>query len=199
MPSQQPEERTSPIPSESPQSLQPGSAQTRALRARLNWRGELLLALAPTIVVLLVLALVQAFSKQQVLFASLASSAFLIYLDPGHGTNRVRTLLLSQGTAALLGFGTFWILGPGYSASAIAITTTIFVMIAFDAVHPPAVSTALSFAFRASNDTNLALFVLALFIVVLLVALQRFSLYFLAKLTPRFGAQHQSPTKPQNA
>ena len=175
---------------ETSQSLQPGSSQTRALRARLDWRGELLLALAPTTVVLLVLALVQAFSKQQVLFASLASSAFLIYLDPGHGTNRVRTLLLSQGAAAALGFGALSLLGAGYSASAIAIVGTIFVMIVCDAVHPPAVSTALSFAFRASNGNNLLLFALALLLIVLLVVLQRFSLWFLARLTPRFRAQH---------
>ena len=173
-------------PKEAPQSLQPGSSHTLALRARLDWRGEVLLALAPTAVVLLVLALVQAFSKQQVLFASLASSAFLIYLDPSHGTNRIRTLVLSQGVAALVGFAAFWVLGAGYGASSVAIVVTIFAMIVFDAVHPPAVSTALSFAFRASNETNLVLFALALLLVVLLVLLQRFSMWLLVRLTPRF-------------
>ena len=61
--------------------------------------GELALALLPTLTILLVLAFVEAFSRQRLLFASLASSAFLIYLEPRHRTNSVRTLALAQGAA----------------------------------------------------------------------------------------------------
>jgi hypothetical protein len=60
-------------------------------RRRLGWRGELALVALPTVTVLVVLALVEALARQRLLFASLASSAFLIYLDPTHPTNRVRT------------------------------------------------------------------------------------------------------------
>lgn len=135
-----------PGPSES---IQPSSRETRSARRRLPWRHELLLVLLPTIIVLAVVALVERFSQQRLLFASLASSAFLIYLDPLHGTNSTRTLLIAQLGAAAAGFLAFMVLGAGYWAAAAAIIATIALMIVCDAVHPPAVATALSFAFRA--------------------------------------------------
>ncbi len=49
----------------------------RGVRRRLNLRGEFALALLPTATVLAVLALVEALSRQRLLFASLAASAFL--------------------------------------------------------------------------------------------------------------------------
>jgi hypothetical protein len=54
-------------------------------------------ALLPTLTVLAVLGLVEALSRQLLLFASLASSAFLIYLAPRHKANSLRTLCLAQG------------------------------------------------------------------------------------------------------
>jgi hypothetical protein len=82
-------------------------------RRRLGVKRELLLALAPTLTVLLVLALVEAVSRQRLLFASLASSAFLIYLDPGHTVNKARTLILSQVGGACIGMAAAVALGPG--------------------------------------------------------------------------------------
>ncbi len=35
-------------------------------------------------------------------------------------------------------------------------------MLVFDVIHPPAVPTSISFAFRAGNESNLLLFVMAL-------------------------------------
>ena len=63
-------------------SLKPIEGANRSLRSRLTLKGELALATAPTVTVLVVLALVEVLSRQRLLFASLASSAFLIYLDP---------------------------------------------------------------------------------------------------------------------
>lgn len=168
--------------SDSQKSLQPGSGALRAVRTRLSTRGELMLAVAPTLTVLAMLFLLEKFSRQQVLFASLASSAFLIYLDPGHGANRTRTLVISQSAAALLGFGFYALLGAGYGAAALALLGTIVLMIALDATHPPAVSTALSFAFRPSHENDLLLFGLALSLILMLVALQRWSVWLLARL-----------------
>ena len=85
-------------------------------------KGELALALFPTATILIVLALLEAFSRQRLLFASLASSAFLIYLDPQHETNTVRTLVVSQTIAALVGLAALWIFSPGYLAAAAAMT-----------------------------------------------------------------------------
>ncbi len=154
-------------------SLKPIEGASRPGRSRLPLQGELLLALAPTLTVLIVFALVEVLSNQRLLFASLASSAFLIYLDPQHGTNSVRTLAFSQMIAAGLGFGAYLLLGPGYVSGGIAMVLTIVLMIVADVVHPPAVSTSLSFAFRAGDENNLVLFSLALSIIVLLVVLQR--------------------------
>src|SRR4028119_2372998 len=97
------------------ESLKPVEGANRSLRRRLDLKGEFVLALLPTATVLVMLSLVEAFSRQRLLFASLASSAFLIYLDPQHGTNSVRTLVISQMTAAVIGFLTHLAFGPGYT------------------------------------------------------------------------------------
>lgn len=73
-------------------------------KKRMPLRRELALALLPTTTVLVVFALVEAWSRQWLLFASLASSAFLIYLDPGHHANSARTLILAQGLVSVGGF-----------------------------------------------------------------------------------------------
>jgi hypothetical protein len=52
---------------------------------------------------LIVLAPVEVLSNQHLLFASLASSAFLIYTDPAHEFNKVPTSILAPiGCAALV-------------------------------------------------------------------------------------------------
>ena len=69
----------------------------------------------------------------------------------------------------------------------------IFLMILLDAVHPPAVSTALGFGFRTGPDSNLLLFALAVGMMVVLLGLQRLSLWLLA----RYAAKQEAvPTLP---
>lgn len=119
---------------------------------------------------------------QRLLFASLASSAFLIYLDPLHATNSLRTLTTSHLGAAGLGLGTYMLFGPGYLSGALAMVATIGLMIGFDLVHPPAISTALAFALRSGADTNLTLFALAVAITAWLVILERLAVRLLARL-----------------
>lgn len=163
-------------------SLQPAPRAARATRRRLNLRGELLLALLPTVVVLAVFALVEVFSHQRLLFASLASSAFLIYLEPEHGTNTTRSLLLSHLIASLSGAIIYLLLGAGYVSGGLAMIITIVAMILLDVVHPPAVSTALSFAFRDESVQTLLLFIMALGMVAVLVVLQRSALWLVSRL-----------------
>lgn len=167
------------------QSLEPSPGAARRVRRRLGVRGELVLVALPTVTVLGVLGLVEALSEQRLLFASLASSAFLIYLDPEHGMNTVRSLLVSQLGAALVGWLTFSLFGSGYVAGGVAMVLTILLMIVVDAMHPPAVSTAMSFALRAGDASNLLLFLLALVITCFLALLQRSALWLLARLRPR--------------
>lgn len=162
-------------------SLSPLEGASRYLRRRLPLSAEFLLALPPTVTILGVLFFVEVLTEQRLLFASLASSAFLIYLDPEHGTNAVPTLVISQVIAALLGFVTFMLAGPGYLAAGLAMVSTIVLMILIDRVHPPAVSTSLSFALRAGDERNLVLFGLAVGITALLVFLQRAAVWVLAR------------------
>jgi len=162
-------------------SLKPLRGAARSLRGRLNLKGEFALALAPTLTILVVLALVEALSRQRLLFASLASSAFLIYLDPQHGTNSVRTLVTSQLMAASLVFFVYILFGPGYWTAGCAMIAIIILMIVLDAVHPPAVSTSLSFSLRTGNESNLVLFGLAVGITAALVLLERIALWLLAR------------------
>lgn len=164
-------------------SLKPLEGANRSLRKRLNWKGELALATAPTVVILTVFALVEVLTQQRLLFASLASSAFLIYLDPQHGTNTVRTLVISQIMAAGIGFTTYVLLGSGYLSGGTAMITTIVLMILLDVMHPPAVATSLSFALKAGNENNLVLFGLAVGITAVLVGLERFALWLLVYLS----------------
>ncbi len=166
------------------ESLKPVEGANRALRRRLSLKGELALALVPTLTVLAVLGLVEVLSQQRLLFASLASSAFLIYLDPHHGMNTVRTLVISHLLAATTGLLAYWAFGHGYLAGGSAMLVTIVAMILLDVVHPPAISTALGFAFRAGSENTLAIFGLALAITVILVVLQRTALWLLARLKP---------------
>lgn len=148
-------------------------------------RAQLALALLPTATVLIVFALVGGWARQRLLFASLASSAFLIYLDPEHQTNSTRTLVVAQGSAALAGFAAHALLGSSFWAAGAAMVVVIFGMILARAMHPPAVSTALSFAFSAGKGGGLALFGLCLGLIVILVLLQRASMWLLRRMMAR--------------
>lgn len=146
----------------------------------------------PTGTILVVLALVEMLSRQRLLCASLASSACLIYLDPHHATNNVRILASAHLIAACVGVATYHVLGAGYLSASTAMVLTILLMIRIGAVHPPAVSTALSFALRTDDIQNLALFSIALGITVILVGLERLALWTLS----RFARSTESIQKP---
>ena len=67
--------------------LKPIGQANQSLRQRLSLKEELMLAIAPTFTILSVMAFVEVLSRQRLLFAPLAASAFLVYLDPRHGCN----------------------------------------------------------------------------------------------------------------
>jgi CBS-domain-containing membrane protein len=155
----------------------------RSLRHRLSLKQEMLLAIAPTLTLLIVMAFVEVLSRQRLLFSSLAVSAFLIYLNPYDESNTARSLILSQLMAGMIGLLANLVLGAGYSAAAVAMVLTIVLMIILDAVHPPAVATSLSFAFLAGSQDNLFLFSLAVGAIALLVRLERLALRILARFS----------------
>ena len=145
-------------------------------REHRSWREiarEFLLALLPTLTVLATFALVARYAEHRLLFASLASSAFSIYISPAHRMNRVRTLLLAQGGAALIAYGASALFGPSYAVAGACVVLAIALMVLLDVMHPPAVSTALSFGFTASKPSGLVIFAIALGMLILLVLLQR--------------------------
>lgn len=154
-------------------------------RRRLGLKGEMLLALMPTLTVLFVLALVETLSRQRLLFASLASSAFLIYLDPEGAINHVRTLVLAQAGSASLGLACYLLLGPGYFSGGVAMVLAIIAMVTLDAMYPPAVSTALVFGLRAGDESNLALFLMAVAVTAVLIVLQRIAVWTLRRFKMR--------------
>ena len=163
------------------ESVESGDSPLRSGRRRLTMRGEFALALLPTVTVLAVFGLIEWLSHQRLLYASLASSAFLIYLDPGHGTNRVRTLAISQLMAAGLGFAAYELVPSVYASGGVAMVLTIVGMILLDVVHPPAVSTSLAFAFKSETASSLAIFGVAVGITATLVLLQRAVVWVLAR------------------
>lgn len=144
---------------------------------RFNLKTEIMLAMIPAIMVIAVLLLLETFSKQQILFSSLAASAFLIYLDPTHQANSVRTLIIAQVSAAVIGYLIYNLFGPGYLAAGASMIIAVIVMILARAMHPPAVSSALLFAFQYNKPNALMLFVFALLLLVILIVLQRASIW----------------------
>ena len=99
--------------------------------------------------------------------------------------NSVRTLVTAQLSAALIGLGVHLVLGPGYWAGGVSMLLAITLMILLDAVHPPAVSTALAFAFRAGRESNLLIFALAVGVTVVLLGIERITVWRLAVLDKR--------------
>ena len=154
------------------------AAQPGLKQRRMSVRDALLLALLPIATVLPMIAVIEAFGRHHALCASLASSALLIYVDPRHAMNGVRALVLSQMTAAGVGW-LMWLLLGGFAAAAGAIPLAILLMILLQAVyppaavHPPAVSTALAFALHTDPSGGFVLFAIAVGITALLVVLQR--------------------------
>jgi len=123
---------------------------------------ELALAVLPTLIVLGTTFLVEELCHQRVLFASLASSAFLIYRAPGHPMNGVRVMVPAHLVGVALGVGAAALMGTGYLAGAIAMVTTIIALVLLNTVHPPAISTALGFAFFERKEQAVGLFLVAL-------------------------------------
>src|SRR5262249_10401861 len=149
------------------------TAQAGLKQRRLSVRDKLLLALLPTATVLPMLGVIEVFGRHHLMCASMASSAFLIYWDPRNEMNSVYAVVVSQMTAASVGWLMWLLLGGGYAAAAGAIPLAILLMILLKAVPPPAVSTALAFAMHLDPHGSFVLFAMAVGMTALLVVLQR--------------------------
>ena len=77
------------------------------------------------------------------------------------------------------------------SVALLALVAIIGLMVLTDSMHPPAVATALNFAFRAgSGEGSLLLFGLAVGLVLVLVAMQRGSAYLIGRLVRTHPPSH---------
>jgi CBS-domain-containing membrane protein len=159
-------------------------ARERAPR-RGGLKGELALAALPTLTVMGVFLLVEVFTRQTFLFASLASSAFLIYKEPENGMNQVKTLVPAHLVAAVVGLGSFWVFGEGYLAGTVSMALTITLLIICGIVHPPAVSSSLAFAFRAHQESEFVIFLLAVSMVAVLFVVERVTVLLLHRFESR--------------
>jgi len=153
-----------------------GVVRGRHSTRRAGLVSELLLAVPPTLTVLAALWLTETLIHQRVVFAALAASAFLIYRDPAHQMNSVRVMVTAHLCGAALGLGAELLLGPSYTAGAVAMIATILTLIVLNAVHPPAIATSLGFAILPNQEGVLGVFLLALAMVAVLVVLQRLAL-----------------------
>ena len=160
-----------------------GFSFKKFMRKRYDLKTEISLALLPTVTMAIVLFLLEMYGKQHLLFASLASSAFLIYLDPQHPTNSIYTLAMAQISAALIGIGVIKLIGPGYTSAMLAMVLAIFFMVILNVMHPPAVSTALTFAFETGK--TLPLFFIALGLLLILVIIQKVSVWMINRNVPK--------------
>jgi CBS-domain-containing membrane protein len=148
---------------------------------RFDLKTEVALATVPVAMIIAVLMLLETFSKQQLVFSPLASSAFLIYLDPRHPTNSTRTLIIAQASTAIIGYVAYLIAGSGYLSAAISMIIAVSVVLLTKAMHPPAVSSALIFAFQYTKPNTLMLFLFALLLLVITIVLQRISIWIIKK------------------
>lgn len=163
----------------------------RSARSR-NVAHQLALAVPPTVVVLAALFVTERVRQERGLFATLASSAFLVYAAPSHGMNTVRRMVLAHGVGATAGLGVGAILGVGYLAAAVATIVTIVVIVPSDLVHPPADSSTLGFGFNDRQLDTLVGFGAALALVVALVVLQRVAVAAVDRLA-RSTSTRESP------
>ena len=159
------------------------TAQFGLQQRQMSVRDKLLLAILPTATVLPMLGVIEAFGQHHLLCASMASSAILIYWDPRNEMNSVHAVVVSQMTAASVGWLMWLLLGGGFVAAACAMPLTILLMILLQAVHPPAVATALAFALHLDPSGSFVLFAIAVGITALLVALQRVVLWLIRSNT----------------
>ena len=171
----------------------PRTAGDRFGRRRLGWKGELALLTPPIVVTLAVLAFLDVITRQRVLYASLAASALNIYQDPTSRSNGPRTLLAAHMTAIVAGLASDAVLAHTYLAAGVAMVSTIALMASLDYLHPPAVGTSLTFAFRAAEEETLNLFLMALGVTVALVVLERAMLWLLPRLGGADVPKTQSP------
>lgn len=134
-------------------------------------KHRLLLASFPIIIVLIVLE-IEVVVRQHLLFTSLISSVFLIYLKPKDSMNDTLTIAISQVLAALTGYAFYSFFGVSYWVGASTLIVVTLLLVALNRFHPPAITTSLIFNYRTHQESDLTLFLLLLGLIILLFFLK---------------------------
>jgi CBS-domain-containing membrane protein len=153
----------------------------RAYRGGL-W-AELLLAFVPTGFVIGIFVGISHFGRQPVLFISLATSAFRIYLDPRGLMNQARVFLPAHLIGLSLGLLSSLLFRDPYVSGAIAMGLTIFLMVLLRIMFEPAIATSLIFAFRLYGERDVILFLFGVAMLAVLILIQRATSYLVHRVS----------------
>lgn len=132
-----------------------------------NFLKRFLLALYPLVIAYIIMG-VEMFARQHILFTSLISSIFLIYVRHKDPMNNGLTLIISQVLAAVIGYVSYRIGGENYLTACITVFVVAVALISLNRLHPPAIVTSLIFQFRTHSVSDLELFALLLSLVIVL-------------------------------
>ena len=97
--------------------------------------------------------------------------------------------LVADGAHPALPLGRGFAVAVAVGAGAAAMVATIAALVALDLVHPPAISTALGFAFYEQQHRFAGLFLVALTLLVALVVVQVTALWAVRRASRRAAAQ----------
>lgn len=147
----------------------------------LNLRARLILGIFPVIIVLVLTAL-EIKLRQHIIFTSLVSSIFLIYLRPNELMTDTATILVSQFTAALTGYLSYKLFGNSFWSVCVTILLVTAILILLNRLHPPAIATSVIFNYRTHSESDLFLFGLLIGIAVVLILVRWITNYLLSKM-----------------
>jgi CBS-domain-containing membrane protein len=130
------------------------------------------LVLFPIAIVLILLG-VEILTRHHILFTSLVSSIFLIYVNPEDPMNDTLTILVSQILATGVGYTSYLLLGDSYWAGCVTVISVTFILVGIDKLHPPAIATSLIFNYRTHSQSDLVLFGLLIGLIAILFLMKK--------------------------
>lgn len=151
------------------------------MRKEQSLKSRLLLSLFPIAIVFVLLG-IEILVRQHMLFTSLVSSIFLIYLLPDDPMNDSLTIVISQALAALIGYAGYWLLGNSYLSACLSILMITLLLVLIGRLHPPAIATSMIFQYRTHSESDLVLFGLLLVLIVVLFLAKKLFSYLQRKL-----------------
>lgn len=118
---------------------------------RRNFSNYVLQSIAAGIAVTILIAIYQSITEYGIVIASIGASAFTIFCIPNHITAQPRNVIGGHFLGIMSGMGGYLILNYTCTITlylsisyGISVILTAFLMVSFDAEHPPAAGTAIA-------------------------------------------------------